>query len=259
MNHLWTSDVLKLYDALGGQMRLVGGCVRDYILGMNPKDVDIATPVLPTDVLALLKKNGIRCRLMSESHGIVTACIGEKKYEIATLRQDKITNGSHAVVSFIDDYQADSERRDLTINAMSMDRNGTVYDYWNGQADLKNKQVRFIGDPEKRITEDYLRIYRYFRFWARFGAESPDEKITDLCYKHKEGLKKISYHRRETEVKKILMSAEAQKIIYWLLKLDLFCWMNPPLTLENFHKSGQNYADVFAKHLFGRQKRIKKN
>ena len=161
------SDCKKIFSLIkkaGGESRLVGGCVRDILLGKSHSDVDIATTVIPDVAMSVLKKAEIKVIPTGLKHGTVTAVLNEKHYEITTLRKDVETDGRHAVVEFTDSWKEDSRRRDFTINAMSMDLEGEVYDYFDGQKDLQSKLVKFVGNPEKRIEEDYLRILRYFRF-----------------------------------------------------------------------------------------------
>ena len=203
MMDLWTPNILKIYQALSGQMRLVGGCVRDFLLDRTPADIDLATPLLPDKVQDLLRQNNIISHPISPRHGLLEIVLNGEKYEITTLRHDSYENGRQQV-TFITDYKQDSARRDFTINALSMDRE-KIYDYHNGQADLKAHHVRFIGDAERRMAEDPLRIFRYIRFWASFGGERPDSTILDLFPKYRAGLQGVSMGRRKKEFSKILM------------------------------------------------------
>ena len=221
MTELWTPQVLKINDILGGRMRLVGGCVRDFLQGMTPRDWDIATPVEPTEVSALLKSAGIRVMPTSLKHGVITAFMDGQGYEIATLREDMATDGSGATVRYTDDYETDARRRDFTINAMSMDKAGRLYDYFGGKADLKNGVVRFIGDPADRIPEDFIRIYRYFRFWSVFGGSAPDDRIIALCHRYRRGLSKVSKERRKKEFLKILMSPRVIPALEEMARVDV--------------------------------------
>lgn len=221
MIELWTPSVLTINKALGGRMRLVGGCVRDFLSDKRPHDWDIATPIEPNEVSVLLKKEGIRVIPTSLKHGVLTAFIGSQSYEIATLREDVMTDGSQATIRYTDSYETDARRRDFTINALSMDLDGNVYDYFGGIADLKNKIVRFIGDPANRIPEDFIRIYRYFRFWSVFGGPEPDPKIVDLCQKHRQGLSCVSKERRKKEFLKILMSPRVITTLEWMTRVDV--------------------------------------
>ena len=195
---------MKIYDALNGQMRLVGGCVRDFLLGQKPVDIDISTPLIPEKVKQHLEKFGISVRPVSPRHGVMMATVDDECFEITTLRRDTYDTGRE-VITFITDYVTDARRRDFTINAMSMDRD-TVYDYFNGQRDLKNKCVRFIGEPIVRLKEDALRILRYLRFWSIYGKGKPDTDVIALFPMFRNNLEKVSYGRRKKELDKILMS-----------------------------------------------------
>ena len=160
-------------DALP-EARVVGGAVRDALLGLAVADVDLATPQRPEEVVAALRRAGLQAMPTGLAHGTVTAVSGGRGFEVTTLRRDVETDGRHAVVAFTADWRADAARRDFTLNALSMTRDGAVFDYWGGLADLHAGVVRFVGDPAARIAEDYLRILRFFRFFARFGRVPPD-------------------------------------------------------------------------------------
>ncbi|MBQ7412736.1 MAG: CCA tRNA nucleotidyltransferase [Alphaproteobacteria bacterium] len=203
MIQLWTPDILKINDLLCNQMRLVGGCVRDFLLGQKPQDIDIATTVSPKEVLNLLRQGHIQCRPITLKHGVVQAVLNEKKFEITTLRREYYINNQEKT-EFITDYEEDARRRDFTINALYMDSNGVIYDYFGGQSDLEKRIVRFIGDPAVRMKEDALRILRYIRFWADFGEIEPDKTVTQLFQNLKNGLKSISLNRKQKELKRIL-------------------------------------------------------
>lgn len=190
------SDLKIIFELLDYNARLVGGCVRDYLLkGVLVDDVDIATPLLPSDVIIKLKKN-FQVIPTGLTHGTITV-IGERKYEITTLRSDILTNGRHAQVAFQTSYEEDAKRRDFTINALYCDYNGNLFDYFNGLKDLKNRCVKFIGNACDRIQEDYLRILRFFRFSMRFGNFDLDNLKT--CYLFKESLKTLSIERITSE------------------------------------------------------------
>ena len=156
--------------------RLVGGCVRDTLAGLEVADIDLATPDAPADVIAALEQAGLRALPTGLAHGTVTALAEGRGFEITTLRHDLQTDGRHAVVAFTDDWRADAARRDFTINAMSATPDGTLFDYFDGAADLQAGRVRFVGDAATRIAEDYLRILRFFRFFARYAAGAPDSE-----------------------------------------------------------------------------------
>ena len=205
MEQLWTKPVLRIDQALGGQMRLVGGCVRDFICHRIPTDWDMATPLLPKIVLERLEAHQIPCRPVTLKRGVVAAELDHIQFEITTLRQDRYLSNQESV-TFITDYEQDAVRRDFTINAMSMDKTGQIYDYFDGQDDLLNHRVRFIGSPIVRMEEDALRIYRYMRFWAVYGDKEPDKSVTSLFPQVRERLKKISLNRRKKEINHLLMT-----------------------------------------------------
>ena len=166
-----TRAVVKALTADGADVRFVGGCVRDALLGRESADIDIGTPDPPERVMALLGRADIETRTVPRgiAHGTVTALAGGNRYEITTLRRDERTDGRHAEVAFTDDWQEDASRRDFTINAMSAAPDGALHDYFGGQEDLKAGRVRFVGDPATRIAEDHLRLLRFFRFHAWYG------------------------------------------------------------------------------------------
>jgi poly(A) polymerase/tRNA nucleotidyltransferase (CCA-adding enzyme) len=164
----------RVWDALP-EARIVGGAVRDALAGRPVADIDLATPLEPGAVTAALAAAGIRVVPTGLAHGTVTAVVKGRGFEVTTLRRDIETDGRHAVVAFTADWAADAARRDFTVNAMSMARDGTVFDYFGGAADLAAGRVRFVGDPMTRIREDYLRVLRFFRFLARYGTAHPDE------------------------------------------------------------------------------------
>lgn len=172
-----TTKLGKAFDMAGFEIRFVGGCVRDAILGQVAKDVDFATDATPDEMRDIATINKFGFIPTGIQHGTATLVVDGEPFEVTTLRIDVETDGRHAEVEFTRDFQKDAERRDLTINAMSMDFQGTVYDYFNGREDLKNKVVRFVGDARQRIEEDYLRILRFFRFAARFDAAMDEDTL----------------------------------------------------------------------------------
>ena len=177
-------DTGRLFGALneaGHTIRFVGGCIRDTIAGHPVSDIDLATDALPERVTEVLSAAKIQVVPTGINYGTVTALIGEQAHEITTLRKDVTTNGRHAQVEFTDDWYEDAARRDFTFNALSADRDGRVYDYFNGLEDLNAGKVRFIGDALERVAEDYLRILRFFRFHAYFAKSGPDPESFSAC------------------------------------------------------------------------------
>src|SRR5690242_14307682 len=177
------------------EARVVGGAVRDTLAGRNVTEVDLATPRVPEAVTETLLAAGIRAVPTGIEHGTVTAIVDSRGFEVTTLRRDLETDGRHAVVAFTDDWHADAARRDFTINAMSMTRHGEVFDYFDGIADLQAGIVRFVGDPVTRIAEDYLRILRFFRFFARYASGLPDAAAIAAIRKGVPGLAGLSVER----------------------------------------------------------------
>jgi poly(A) polymerase len=195
------------------EARVVGGAVRDALAGLPVGEIDLATPRTPEQVTEALQGTGIRVVPTGLDHGTVTAVIGARGFEVTTLRRDVETDGRHAVVAFTDDWRADAARRDFTINAMSMTRSGEVFDYFGGIADLRAGVVRFVGDPATRIAEDYLRILRYFRFFARYGATTPDSWSLAAIRGGVAGLKGLSAERVWSELVRILSAPDPRTVI----------------------------------------------
>jgi poly(A) polymerase/tRNA nucleotidyltransferase (CCA-adding enzyme) len=154
--------------------RAVGGCVRDALAGRPVHDVDVAAPLPPEDIARRLREARLRVFETGLAHGTVTAVLGRDPVEVTALRRDLVTDGRHAEVAWTTDWREDAARRDFTFNAMSLDSQGNLWDYFDGRADLAAGRVRFVGDPATRLAEDYLRALRFFRFWARYGTGAPD-------------------------------------------------------------------------------------
>ncbi len=191
------------------QLRFVGGAVRDAVLGRMVQDVDAATVLLPEAVMAALERAGIRAIPTGIAHGTVTALVGEKHFEITTLRKDVSTDGRHAEVAFTDSWREDARRRDFTMNAMYMGADGELFDYFDGQADAQAGIVRFIGDAGLRIEEDYLRILRFFRFFAHYGQGMPDEAAIAACVRFSPNMAALSGERVQAEMVKLLAARRA--------------------------------------------------
>ena len=204
-------------DALGadkGLTRYVGGAVRDELIGLPVNDMDLATRILPDEVIRRLEAAGTKAIPTGIDHGTVTAVSDGHPFEITTLRHDVSTDGRRATVAFTDDWQADAARRDFTINALFADaKTGEIFDYFGGLADLAERRVRFIGEPLQRIAEDHLRILRFFRFHARFGAGEPDAAGLDACTARANDLMALSRERIADELLKLLaLSAPAATV-----------------------------------------------
>lgn len=212
-------DLIRLaFENANVPVRLVGGCVRDILIGVKPKDWDMTTPATPEQILQILKDADINAFDMSNGHGTITAMINSNPYEITTLREDLETDGRHAVVGFTDDWKVDAERRDFTFNALSMDWDGNIYDYFGGIADLKAGLVRFVGDADKRMQEDFLRILRFFRFLGRMVKPEADLKTMAKISSNRVGLANISGERIWSEMKKILVSDHVEFVLNMMIE-----------------------------------------
>ena len=207
----WTrrADLAQLVAALGGgNVRWVGGAVRDTLLGQPVKDIDAATSLRPVDVIARLDAAGIRNVPTGIDHGTVTAVLPGGPVEITTLRKDVATDGRRATVAFADDWREDAARRDFTINALYADPASLeLFDWFDGLKDLADRRVRFVGDARRRIHEDHLRILRYYRFQARFGA-TLDPEAEEACRELAPMLKGLSRERVGWEMQHLLAVAD---------------------------------------------------
>ena len=186
------------------RVRFVGGCVRKAFSGEKIDDIDLATSLEPNEVKIKLNKEDIKVIDTGISHGTVTAILNDKKFEITTLRKDISTDGRHANVKFTKNWEEDASRRDFTINAIYADIEGRIFDPLKGVLDLQNKIVKFIGSPEERIQEDYLRILRYFRFFTQYNNLEHDQNVIKSIKKYINGINKVSNERIFNELKKIL-------------------------------------------------------
>ena len=221
----WTkrADLAALVAALGaGKARYVGGAVRDTLLGIPVKDVDIATPLEPQAVMQRLKDAGIQVVPTGIEHGTVTAVLPGGPVEITTLRHDVSTDGRRATVAFASDWQDDAARRDFTINALYADpASGEIFDWFGGLEDLAERRVRFIGDPHQRIREDHLRILRYFRFQARFGSVPADAASESACAELAATLKGLSRERVGMEMMNLLSLADPAPTVSRMAELGV--------------------------------------
>ncbi len=201
-----TRAVIDALSAGGRPLRFVGGCVRDTLLDptVDPQDLDIATAEPPERTMKLLETAGIRAIPTGLKHGTVTAVSGGRHYEITTLRRDVSCYGRHADVEFTDDFEADAARRDFTINALSVDPEGRLYDYFGGRKDLLRGRIRFVGEARRRIREDYLRILRFFRFFARYGRPPADPEALEACAAEAANIDRLSGERIRQEFLRLL-------------------------------------------------------
>ena len=202
------NDVAQVFDLFETYQKnsiyVVGGSIRDALLNREITDIDFATSLKPETITEILNKENIKFIDVGIDHGTVTAIINERKFEITTFRNDIFTDGRHAQVSFSNSLEEDALRRDFTINAMYLDKGGNLIDPKDGKTDLENRVVRFIGNPDERIKEDYLRILRYFRFLALFGDISPDAEVMKTIKANLDKLSVVSKERQWNELKSIL-------------------------------------------------------
>ena len=203
------------------EARLVGGAVRDTLAGLAVHDIDLATPRTPQAIMTALREAGLKAVPTGIAHGTVTAVVDHRGFEITTLRRDIATDGRHAVVAFTDDWREDAARRDFTINAMSMAADGQVFDYFNGVEDLRVGRLRFVGDPGSRIAEDYLRILRFFRFWARFATQPPDAATHAALQAGIPGLARLSVERVWNELSRLLATPDPMPAIMLMDELGV--------------------------------------
>ena len=202
-------DLLVTLGRDGEEARVVGGAVRNELLHLPVSEVDIATTAVPEEVVRRVEQAGWKAVPTGIAHGTITVVIDGKPFEVTTLRQDVETYGRKAKVLFGRDWTADAQRRDFTVNALSAGADGTVYDYVDGLADIAARRVRFIGDPGKRIAEDYLRILRFFRFHAWYGSGAPDAAGLHASIAARGGLETLSRERVRMELLKLLLAPHA--------------------------------------------------
>lgn len=211
--------IFEIFLKQGDEIRLVGGCVRDLLVGKEVHDFDFATKLVPDEMIEVLERNNVKAIPTGKKFGTITAVVNRKNFEITTLRKDLNNDGRHCEPEFVDDYLLDASRRDFTINALYLDDKGNIFDYFNGTTDLENKKVRFIGDADARIEEDYLRVLRFFRFSCDYAAKL-DEQGFRACVKAKENLRTLSRERVRTEFLKLINSQNRANIIKILQEID---------------------------------------
>ena len=211
-----TRAVIEALEAAGGPdaARFVGGCVRDALLGRPIGDIDIATPLTPDHTMAALKDAGIKCVPTGLEHGTVTAIAEGRPFEVTTLRRDVETDGRRAVVAFTTDWAEDAQRRDFRLNALYMDCAGAIFDpVGHGVEDARAGRIVFVGDPDTRIREDYLRILRFFRFRAWFGRGPADAAGLEACRRLAQGLTQLSAERVSKELLKLLAADDPRQAV----------------------------------------------
>jgi poly(A) polymerase len=209
---LQTIGLKQIFEAIaaaGGEARIVGGAVRNALLGEPVHEVDIATTLEPDATMRAAQAAGLKAHPTGIDHGTVTIVSENNAFEVTTLRHDVETHGRHATVAFTDDWQADAARRDFTMNALYASLDGEIFDPLGGIGDVIQRNVRFAGDPETRIREDFLRILRFFRFHAQYGDDAPEEAGLAACARLRDGLKQLSRERVGQEMRKLLLAKGA--------------------------------------------------
>tara|TARA_B100000700_G_scaffold8088_1_gene8469 strand:+ start:3164 stop:4438 length:1275 start_codon:yes stop_codon:yes gene_type:complete len=241
------TKIEKIFNSISNfteksEIRYVGGSIRKIINKEKVDDIDLATNLIPEKVCEILKKNDINFYESGIKHGTITAKINDQKFEITTLREDISTDGRHAEVKFSQDWLADASRRDFTINSIYADFNGNLYDPFNGKKDIENGIIKFIGDPEKRIKEDYLRILRYVRFFLNYSKVDHEQKIIKIIKQNINGISKISSERLLDELKKIVLSEGFLKILDDKFCKEIITLVFPQLININVFKNTNEYT-----------------
>ena len=241
------TQVEKIFKAIENfsnrsEIRYVGGCVRKILNKEIVDDIDLAVNLSPEKISEILKKNNIKFYKTGIEHGTITALINKKRFEITSLRKDILTDGRHAKVQFNNDWHEDASRRDFTINAIYSDIHGNLYDPFNGKQDLENGEIKFIGDAEKRIKEDYLRILRYVRFFLNYSKKDHDANIAKTIKKNLDGFNKISSERLLDEFKKLAFSNGFTKLNNDELCLEIIKLIFPQFKNINLFKNLNSFS-----------------
>ncbi len=238
--------LFRAVEAHGGVIRFVGGCVRDTIKGLSGFDIDLATDLSPDELVEACQERDIKTVPIGIKFGTIGVVLGNNVLEVTSLRKDIKTDGRHAEVEFTDNWEEDAARRDLTINAVYADAQGNVFDYYNGIDDLEKGIVRFIGNPQQRIQEDYLRILRFFRFYSIFGGKNKiDDKALKACIKHREGIKNLAIERIKEEIKKILVTPNAVKTLKIMAENNILEYCLPkPKYIDRLEKLINICSDI---------------
>ncbi len=245
-----SKDIFNAINSFSSEseIRYVGGCIRKIINEEKVDDIDLATNLEPNQVCEALKKNRINYYETGLAHGTITAIIDEYNFEITTLREDTHTDGRHAKVKFSKDWKKDASRRDFTINAIYSDKDGNLFDPYNGKNDLIDGAINFIGDPEKRIKEDYLRILRYLRFFLNYSKHSHNLSIIKKLKKNIEGVSKLSKERLLDELRKMIKFDNLEKLSKDKLSLEIILTIFPELKYISFiSKLSKNKKDLLKK------------
>ena len=227
------------------EIRFVGGCIRKIINKEMTDDIDLATNLKPDEVCKALRKNNINYYESGIEHGTITALIEDKKFEITSLRKDVATDGRHAKVEFSLDWKEDASRRDFTINAIYADKDGNIFDPFNGKKDIEEGVINFIGECEERIKEDYLRILRYVRFYINYSKKPHDLKIIKIIRKNLGGVASLSSERLLDEFKKLVTLDNLQKLFKDQNCLELIQLIFPQFKKIDIFKSPNQYIKNF--------------
>jgi len=242
-------EIKKLFLAIenyseDSEIRYVGGCVRKILNNEIVDDIDFAVNLKPEECSAALKENNIKFFEIGISHGTIIALIDSYKFEITSLRKDLITDGRHAKVAFTADWQEDASRRDFTINAIFSDIHGNLYDPFDGKKDLEVGKIKFIGDADKRIKEDYLRILRYIRFFLNYSKIDHSEKIRKIIKQNLNGISNISSERLLGEFKKLIISSSFLKLFKDPFCLELINLIFPQFKNLDIFKNLNKFAEI---------------
>lgn len=216
-----TRALINAFSDNPSALRFVGGAVRDAVLGRGVKDVDAATTCRPEETMTLLQNAGIKAIPTGIAHGTVTAVVEGRQFEITTLRKDTACDGRHADVQYTDSWQEDAQRRDFTMNALYLSVFGEMYDYVGGIEDAREGRVVFIGDAGERIQEDYLRILRFFRFYAHYGKGVADRDARKACAKYAAQIARLSGERIQSEMLKLLAADNAPHTLELMQQCDV--------------------------------------
>ena len=244
------SEVNKIFDAINSynnisEVRYVGGCVRKILNKENTDDIDLATNLTPDQVKVCLDNSKIKYFETGLEHGTITAKIDNQNFEITTLRKDVKTDGRHAIVEYTTSWEEDASRRDFTINSIYSDIDGNLYDPNNGHKDLINGIIKFIGEPETRIREDYLRIIRYLRFYSGYSNVDHELNIIKIIKQNIEGLGKVSKERQFNELQKIIKLDNFLRIFSNKSSCELFSLIFPQLkNLKKFTKLSKSSEKI---------------
>ena len=242
-------EIKKLFLAIenyskDSEIRYVGGCVRKILNNEIVDDIDFAVNLKPEECSAALKENNIKFFEIGISHGTIIALIDSYKFEITSLRKDLITDGRHAKVAFTADWQEDASRRDFTINAIFSDIHGNLYDPFDGKKDLEIGKIKFIGDADTRIKEDYLRILRYIRFFLNYSKIEHDDKIRKIIKQNLNGISNISSERLLDEFKKLIISSSFLKLFKDPFCLELINLIFPQFKNIDIFKNLNKFAEI---------------